>query len=186
MPGPEDAHRLATATFLAGERVDMQALAAELGVNRVTLYRWVGSKELLLGSVLSALARTTVEQADRAVGGKGPEHVARVVQAVVEQIHAFAPLRAFLKRDPEYALKVLTSAHSTVHQSSVAVVREILEAEVERGDLDPPVDVGDLAYVIVRIGDSFLYRDQIIGAEPDVAQVGQLTHLLLTGTPLPG
>src|ERR1700754_4075066 len=37
-----DAFRLAREKFLAGERIDMSALAVELGVNRGTLYRWVG------------------------------------------------------------------------------------------------------------------------------------------------
>jgi AcrR family transcriptional regulator len=181
VPTADDARELASRSFLAGERLDMGALAAELGVNRVTLYRWVGSKELLLGDVISALGRGAVLAAHAQIGGSGAEHVARVIQRCVEQIHAFEPMRAFLARDTEYALRVLTSAQSTVHRSSVAVVQEILEQEIA----DPPVPVADLAYVIVRIGDSFLYRDQIIGEEPDVARVGQLTHLLLTGSPLP-
>jgi DNA-binding phage protein len=43
-PAALDAFLLARRRFIAGERVDMTALAQELGVNRVTLYRWVGSR----------------------------------------------------------------------------------------------------------------------------------------------
>ncbi len=54
-PTPLDAFRLARRKFLAAERIDMSALAEELGVNRVTLYRWVGSREQLLVEVIWSL-----------------------------------------------------------------------------------------------------------------------------------
>ncbi len=56
-PQPIDALRLARRTILDGRRLDMQALAAELGVNRVTLYRWVGSRDDLLVEVLWSMTR---------------------------------------------------------------------------------------------------------------------------------
>jgi len=46
-----DALRLARRKFLAAQRIDMTSLAAELGVNRVTLYRWVGSRDALMVEV---------------------------------------------------------------------------------------------------------------------------------------
>src|SRR3954468_17932201 len=55
--GTSRAQRLARRRFLAPERLDMSALAQELGVNRVTLYRWVGSRDKLLAEVAWALAR---------------------------------------------------------------------------------------------------------------------------------
>ena len=36
----------------------MSALADELGVNRVTLYRWIGSRDRLLVEVIWSLAAT--------------------------------------------------------------------------------------------------------------------------------
>ena len=177
----EDAIRIARRLFLAGERIDMQAIAAELGVNRVTLYRWVGSKELLLGEVISGLARDTLANARKDVPGHGPDHVAAVVGRVVQQIHTFEPMRRFLAHDPQYALRVLTSSESTVHRGSVESMRELLADEVERGALGTEVDLGDLAYVVVRIGESFLYSDLIIGEEPNVERAGQMVRLLLAG-----
>ena len=164
---------------MAGERVDMQALSAELGVNRATLYRWVGTKELLIGEVISELVRDTVAAARRDVPGEGPEHVAAVVQRVLEQIHTFEPMRRFLERDPEYALRVLTSKESTVQRASIGAAREMLEDEVTRGTIATPLDLEDLAYVIIRIGESFLYSDLIIGSEPNVAKAGQVVRALL-------
>src|SRR4028119_1117642 len=53
---PPQVLRLARRRLAAGERLEMGALAAELGVNRVTLYRWVGSRERLLVEVLWSMA----------------------------------------------------------------------------------------------------------------------------------
>ena len=178
-PGPLDAFRLARRKFMAGDRLDMGALASELGVNRATLYRWVGGKELLIGEVISSMASETLERARRDVPGEGPAHVAAVVERVLEQISVFEPMRAFLARDPEYALRVLTSKESTVQRNSVESIRRLLADQVERGALDAPVDLDDLAYVIIRIADSFLYSDVIIGTEPNVAKAGQMVRMLL-------
>src|SRR5690348_8179422 len=43
-PDPMTAFRIARRWFQAGRRIEMQELAAELGVNRATLFRWVGGR----------------------------------------------------------------------------------------------------------------------------------------------
>jgi hypothetical protein len=43
-----DAFRRARRTFLDGDRVNTQALARALNVDRATLYRWAGSRGLAL------------------------------------------------------------------------------------------------------------------------------------------
>src|SRR4051812_10411968 len=65
-PSALDAFLVARRRFVRGERVDMTALAAELGVNRVTLYRWVGSREQLLVEVVWSLARRTLDDLEAA------------------------------------------------------------------------------------------------------------------------
>src|SRR5947207_13651684 len=64
---PLDAFRLARRKFLAGERIDMGGLADELGVNRVTLYRWAGSRAQLLVEVVWSVAARTLETIDPGV-----------------------------------------------------------------------------------------------------------------------
>src|SRR3954465_7430168 len=78
-PTPLDAFRLSRRKFLAAERIDMSALADELGVNRVTLYRWVGSREQLLVGVVWSLAERTLEKNNRSVRAAGAERVVRIV-----------------------------------------------------------------------------------------------------------
>ncbi len=51
----------ARAQYLAGERVDLTVVARDLGLGRATIYRWFGSRELLLGEVIA----DELEVADR-------------------------------------------------------------------------------------------------------------------------
>jgi len=46
-----------------GRRLDMQGLADELGMSRVTLFRRIGSREALLGKALWMLTQCTLETA---------------------------------------------------------------------------------------------------------------------------
>src|SRR5918994_6834475 len=77
-PTPLDAFKLARRRFQAAERVDMSAMADELGVNRVTLYRWVGSREQLLVEVIWSLASRTLESLDARRRATGAERVVKV------------------------------------------------------------------------------------------------------------
>ena len=54
-PTRDDALILARQRFMAGERVEMQTLAAELDVSRTTVYRWVGEREQLMAEIFSGL-----------------------------------------------------------------------------------------------------------------------------------
>src|SRR3712207_3253309 len=78
-PTPLDAFRLARRKFLAAERIDMSALADELGVNRVTLYRWVGSREQLLVEIVWSLGSRTLEKVKKRVRARGAERIVRGV-----------------------------------------------------------------------------------------------------------
>ena len=46
-PGHTGIYVLAAAMhrYLRGERIDVQAIATELGLGRTTIYRWFGSRE---------------------------------------------------------------------------------------------------------------------------------------------
>src|SRR4051795_10704401 len=95
-PTPLDAFLLARRKFLAAERIDMSALADELGVNRVTLYRWVGSREQLLVEVVWSLATRTLEKVDARVRAKGSERIVRVVTRFLEDVISNEGMRRWL------------------------------------------------------------------------------------------
>jgi hypothetical protein len=61
----------------------------------------------------------------------------------------------------------------------IDVVERLLEEEESRGELRPGIDRGTLAYVIVRIGESFLYADAIADNDPDVGKAVEVIDQLL-------
>jgi hypothetical protein len=178
---PLDLYALARRWWLAGERVDVGALAARLKIGRATAFRWVGSRELLLGEILWALCDDLMKQAAAATPGRGAARIAGICEAVIRAIVAFEPLRRFVRHDPEYALRLLTSKAGPVQGRAIECVRDLLRHEAQRGALDPPLGLDTLAYLLVRLCESFVYADVVSDQQVDVADAGLAVQLLLSG-----
>ena len=174
---PMDAFDLARQWFLEGRRLDMQQLAAELGVGRATLYRWCGSRELLLGEVIWSVQRDGLETAWARTRGEPVDRLVRALTRVLRDIREYEPLRVFVAEGGEYALRVLTSNHSIVQRRLIDWFAQWLNEEV---DLDPSVDPNDLAYAIVRVLESFVWSDMITGAAPQPDKGGRMAGLLVS------
>jgi AcrR family transcriptional regulator len=179
-PTPLDALDLARRHWLAGERLDMGALARELGVSRATLYSWVGSKERLLGEVIWSFAENGVRQAREEAKGTGAEYVVDVVRRFTRLNATFEPLRTFIAADPQLALRLLTSKDGPIQERMIAVARELLTEQIKAGRLKPALDIDTLAYLMVRVSESFLYSDLITGSEPDTDKGVEVVRLLLS------
>jgi AcrR family transcriptional regulator len=178
-PTPLDALALARRRWLAGERLEMGSMARELGVSRATLYSWVGSRERLLGEVIWSFAETGVGQARAEATGTGADYVLDVVARFVRLNAGFQPLRTFISQDPELALRLLTSKHGPIQERMIAVARELLTEQVDASELELALDIDTLAYLMVRVSESFLYADLITGSEPDTDEAVEVVRLLL-------
>jgi AcrR family transcriptional regulator len=176
---PLDAFLLARRKFLAAERIDMSALAEELGVNRVTLYRWVGSREQLLVEVVWSLASRTLDKVKRRVRAKGAERVVRVVVRFLEDVISNAGMRRWLAEEGELAMRLLTRHDTDFQPRLIEAIQAMLEEETEAGRLDLPVDLHEVAYVIVRLIESYTYLDLITGEQPDARRAEPVLRLLL-------
>jgi AcrR family transcriptional regulator len=178
-PTALDAFRMARRWFLAGRRVDMSALAEELGVNRVTLYRWVGSREQLLVEVLWSLAERTLQRADQEVTAQGPERVIQIVMAFIEAVIANTGMRQWLREEGDAAMRLLTRSETDFQRRLIDWLERILREETDAGRLDLPVDLHDVAYVLRRIIESYVYLDVITGEQPDAQRAEPVLRLLL-------
>jgi AcrR family transcriptional regulator len=178
-PTALDAFLRARKRFLAGERVDMSALALELGVSRVTLYRWVGSRDRLLVEVIWSLARRTLETIDAGVPERGPERVVRVVTRFLEAVITNAGMQRWLAEEGEAAMRLLTRAETGFQPRLIDAMHDLLTEEAEAGRLDLPVDLREVAYVIVRLIESYTYLDLITGEQPDASRAEPILRLLL-------
>ena len=182
-PTPLDALRLARKRWLAGERLDMGALAEELGISRATLYTWVGSKDRLLGEVLWSFAANGLEQVIAHAKGTGADYIVDVFERFARENASFEPLVRFVAREPELALRLITSKHGPVQARMIAATRELLTEQVQAGALELAFDADTLAYMIIRIAESFIYSDVITGSEPDVDKAVEVVRVLLHAPP---
>jgi AcrR family transcriptional regulator len=177
---PEPIFRAALATVLARRRLDMRALALETGMARATLYRKVGDRDRLLGEVLWYLTR---REWIRAVEGTeslaGAARVVEILRRFMRRVEEGPALRRLLEEEPEATLRILTSKHGVLQGRIIQAVERLLAQEEQRGTLRPFIDRPTLAYVIVRIGESFLYADVIADGEPDVDRAVEIIARLL-------
>jgi AcrR family transcriptional regulator len=177
---PAAAFRAARTMFLQGRRLDMQALAAELGVSRATLYRWTGQREQLLGDVLWTLSDDIFERAK----ADHPEHTgADRLLAIFRQylgvLVQARPLHVFLQQETHAALRILTSREGGVHPRTVRALAELFREEQESGAFAPKSDLNSLAYAVVRVTEGFIYNDAIVAVEPEVDRAAGIVALLL-------
>jgi AcrR family transcriptional regulator len=183
-PAAADALRLARRKFRAAERIDMTALADELGVNRVTLYRWVGSREQLLVEVVWTLARRTLEQAEtEVVAPPGAERIAGIVTRFLEIVIADRGMQRWLAEEGESAMRLLTRHETDFQPRLIAAIEDLLRADAATGRLDLPVDLHELAYVIVRLIESYTYLDLITGERPEAGRAEPILRMLLRADP---
>ena len=111
--------------------------------------------------------------------------MAAICEGAVRALVDFEPLRRFVRSDPEYAVRLLTSKLGPVQGRAVERVRALLQYEADRGAFVPPLAVDTLAYLIVRLCESFIYADATSDQQVDVADAGLAIELLLSGRVMP-
>lgn len=175
----DDAFRLARRTWFAGQRVDMSALALEVGVSRVTLYRWLGTREQLLVEVVWSMGRKLLDHVDAQVHASGSDRVVRVVVGFLDGVIASPAMRAWLQDEGEHAMRLLTRHDTGFQPRLIAAMHDLLAQEASAGRLDLPADLNEVAYVIVRLIESYTYLDIITGEQPDARRAEPILRLLL-------
>lgn len=183
---PLDALRAARRMWLAEQRIDMGSLASQLGISRATLYNWVGDRERLTAEVLWSLAEETIARGRKRAKGSGAAYISSVTEYYLRELARFEPTRRFIARDPEFALRVLTCNRTPFQRRLIDSVRGLIAEQVVSGGYQPPLDPDTLAYLLVRIGESFIFNDLITGTEPDLDKAVQASRVLLHAPPLPG
>jgi AcrR family transcriptional regulator len=183
--GPEpkatavDVLHLARARFLAGERVEMGSLAEELGMNRVTVYRWVGSREQLIVEVLWSLAEPTLERERAEVKATGGERVVRVLTNFIVAVLSNSAMNRFVDQEGDLAMRLLTRADAGFQPRLIEWVHGLLEEECGAGRLELRHEISDYAYALVRVLESYISLDLITGEKPDAERAEHVLRLLL-------
>jgi AcrR family transcriptional regulator len=165
--------------YLRGGRVDVQAIAAEVGVGRATIYRWFGSREGLIGEVLVLAAAPLLDAARSEARGRGGKALLDTFDRFNRKLASAPALLRFVEQERDAALRVITSGGGGVQPRIVAMIAAVIDEEVGSGRYDPPVDVDTLAYAIVRLAEAFLFNDAAAGMRGDVDRLREVEAALL-------
>ncbi|MEC3952696.1 QsdR family transcriptional regulator [Nocardia sp. CDC153] len=174
----DDVLEAAIAMFLDGKRVDVNAIAARLGVGRASIYRWFGSRDGLLGAAVARQLERVVAHADRRSRGTGGERLTAVLNRTIDLLVENNALRSYFDNESTAALRLITRGDGTVHQSAVALVERFIERAETEG-YRPPIERDTLAYALVRLWEAFLYNDAVAGFRGDVDRLRKVQTALL-------
>src|SRR5438874_8924467 len=94
--------------YLRGRRIDVQAIAAELGLGRATIYRWFGSREELIGEVLVQAAEPLLAEARANAHGRGGRALLDTFDRFNRSLADAPALRRFVEAERDAALRIIT------------------------------------------------------------------------------
>lgn len=178
-PTKDDAYRLGRRAYLNGEPFDLGKMADELGVNRVTLYRWVGTKDQLLVDVTWQLTELTLRQEwEKAEAMAGPR-VPAVLGGFLRAMFSWPEVRRFNEENNAFLMRLMTTVEFGFHARLVSAVREYVERDVAEGRTTDTVPAQDLAYASVRLVESYVYQPSISGAPPAPEAAQRVLEALL-------
>jgi AcrR family transcriptional regulator len=175
----EDVVEAATHKYLRGQRVDVQGIAADLGLGRSTVYRWFGSREELIAEVLVPVTKRLLDEARAEARGEGAAKLLDTFDRFNRALVAAPALRTFVDRERGAAVRIITSGTGMVQRRNVEMITEVIEDEVRAGRYDPPVDPATLGYAIVRLAEAFIFNESATGLSDSVDRLREVEAALL-------
>lgn len=169
----------ATQRFLRGERIELQDIAQRLGLARMTVYRWFGSRDGLIGEVLAQLGEGLVLNATANTRERGRHGLLELFGRVNRDVAQSSALRSYLRREGLGALRVLTASNGAVHPRMVASIERAIRTELGEETATGGIEPGTLAFAIVRLAESFLYNDASSDIRGDVDRLRDVQAALL-------
>jgi AcrR family transcriptional regulator len=169
----------ATRQYLAGQSLDMSALAAELGIGRSTLYRIVGNREDLLGTLLAQATERTFRRATTGTTAEGGlAYVVEVLDRFMHAVTGARPLRMLSEREPLLFMR-LVLLPGQVEQTAGRLIGDLLATEVAAGRLELPLPPAVCGDAIVRMCDPHVYAHVLGRGEPEIDAALELIAALL-------
>jgi AcrR family transcriptional regulator len=169
--------------YLRGRRVDIRAIAAELGLGRATVHRWFGTREALIGEVIVLAAEPVLEAARAGARGRGGTALLDTFDRFNRALADAPALRQFVEAEREAALRIITSRGGVVQPRIVAMITDLIDDEARAGAYDPPVEPSTLGYAIVRLAEAFLFNDAALGSRGDLDRLREVEAALLHVAP---
>jgi AcrR family transcriptional regulator len=178
---PLDVLKLARRHWLKGEKISIDGLAKESGLSRVTIYRWVGSKDYLMGEVVWSAFEPAMNKVMSETPGTGLEHILEVHRRLMAIILSFPPMQRFILDDPAYAMRIVSTDASSVIERMIQATTDHLKQQADKGHFKLPAPAREVAELIIRINSSIMYSDIISGRSPAIEQASKLDRMVLLG-----
>jgi AcrR family transcriptional regulator len=177
---PAGAFERAREYLRAGKRIDMVALAADLGVARGTLYRWTGDRERLLADATWAEARSVAEHMlERSQAKTGVDRIQTVCADFIAAFAGNASVNSFLEHERNSGLELLTRLNGGFRPRLVAWIAAMIQTEIDAGRYRAPADPELLADGVVTIGERFLHHSGDPEVTPDATSATRTIAVLL-------
>jgi hypothetical protein len=174
-----EAVRRARETFLACRRIDMNSLAAELGVNRVTLFRNVGNRQQLLVNVLWSMARKSLELNKHRAQRRSDDWLADTLAGFVRDWSTSPACQHFMREEGELAVRLTTHPEHGFQPRMLAVVEQMLGEQLDQGQLTTGVPIDELAFVTVRIVESYAHINYFSGRTESDGNLDRVLRVVL-------
>jgi AcrR family transcriptional regulator len=174
-PTRADAIARAHAQFVAGERVEMHALAADLDIGRTTLYRWVGERDQLLGEIIGRLVDEWVATVEAQATGSGIARLLGTLRRFLELAERSPPLTAFTEREPGLALRVLMDRSGRVAERSQDALRRNIAEAIPALEVPP-----DVVEAISMTAATLVWANIATGQRPDIDGAIAVANTLLS------
>jgi AcrR family transcriptional regulator len=181
---PADAFVHAREIVQAGGRLDMLALAAELGIARATLYRWTGDREQLLSDILWTMVHALFEHVMSTVPERGADGLRIGSTHFLTQLATGGELTLFLQAEGGTGLRLITDSRGGVRPRLVDAIAAWIQREVDEGYYRAPEDPQLLADGMVSLGERFLYHGGYVESNPDADTASRMIALLIRETPM--
>lgn len=164
------AFHVACRWFMAGRRLDISALAEDVGVSRVTMHRWVGTRDELLTEVMWHLTSGTLDRILAEIDAEGispraPELLGRYVGVIAGN----AGVLRLQVDEPETFVRLCTTSASTFQRRMVARVAEVLRADRRAGHATAELAIDELAFAVVRLLEAYAHAPSLTGDPVDAA-----------------
>lgn len=144
-------------------RTTIEDIAKRAGVERVTVYRRVGSKDEVIAAVVGReTQRGIASLADAAaISTSFEDRIATAFATMVRYLWNHTLANRLIELEPESALPRLTTDGSLVLATAVAATVGMLDQAVRDGLLDAADDFAERAEVIVRLVHSFMMTPHV-------------------------
>jgi AcrR family transcriptional regulator len=159
-PGVAEVLDAALAQFeeIGIRRSTIEDIARRAGIDRVTVYRRVGSKDDVIQAVLVREARRLIDQvsADTAPLPTLEQRIATSFAATVLHIRRNALFSRMVALDGDTVLPRITTQASPLLTMGIAAAVRLLEQAQADGLLDPIADPQGISEVLIRLVHSFV------------------------------